>query len=125
MNIRWSLFLGSPLYLHNDVAWDVLFLVFAGLEIEILIYSPLLGLFEYFFKVNGGLSKVIFFIEVPSFWNSEAKFEIRSWKDLVLEHLELDNDRKFRKFEVGHFDGFLLVYDKLDEYFCWAVLWQL
>ena len=61
-----SLFLGSPFHLHDDVARDVLFFVFAGLEIETLVHSPLLGLLEYLFQVNGGLSKVIFFVEVAS-----------------------------------------------------------
>lgn len=88
-----------------------------------MVHSPLLRLLEYLFKVNGGLSEIIFLVKVASLGNSEAKLKVRGRKDLVLDHLKFDDDCEFREFEVGHFNGFLLVDDKLDEGFGWAVLW--
>lgn len=87
-----------------------------------MVDSPFLGLLEYLFKVNSGLSEIIFLVKVASLGNSEAKLKVRGGKDLVLDHLKLDDDCEFREFEVGHFDGFLLVDDKLDEDFGWTVL---
>jgi hypothetical protein len=113
-----------PLYLNHNISLNFFFIL-ACLELKGLVYTPFLWFREDIFQLNSWFTQIILFVELSRLRNSQAKLNVRYWKNFVFYHLELYNYCQFGEFKVCHFNCLLLIYNQFDEYFCRRILRKL